>query len=135
MLIKTVESSKIKSQTVPRVFKTAWFAKAARKAKIGDEILCQAIAQIISGQVINLGGGVYKKRLHSNMYRGIILAKTSRYWIFAFLYAKNDRGNINSDELAAFKFLASDYANATDADMKRLLIAKDLLEICHDCQC
>lgn len=49
-----------------RSFKTAWFAKAARKAHITDEELCSAISQIVRGQVDDLGGGVYKKRLGKN---------------------------------------------------------------------
>ncbi len=32
-----------------RVFKTAWFAKAARKAFISDEELCSAIKQVVDG--------------------------------------------------------------------------------------
>jgi len=45
-----------------RAFKTAWFAKAARKALINDEELCAAIAEVNLGQVDDLGGGVFKKR-------------------------------------------------------------------------
>jgi hypothetical protein len=32
------------SEETARAFKTAWFAKAARKALIDDEELCEAIA-------------------------------------------------------------------------------------------
>jgi RelE toxin of RelE / RelB toxin-antitoxin system len=40
-----------------RTFKTAWFAKAARKAHLTDEALCSAIQQVILGQADDLGGG------------------------------------------------------------------------------
>jgi hypothetical protein len=33
-----------------RCFKTAWFAKAAKKAHIKDDELCKAIEQVIKGQ-------------------------------------------------------------------------------------
>jgi hypothetical protein len=46
-----------------RVFKTAWFAKAVRKALISDDELCLAMRQVMLGQADDLGGGVYKKRL------------------------------------------------------------------------
>ncbi len=46
-----------------RAFKTAWFAKAARKALIDDEELCKAIVEVMKGQADDLGGGVFKKRL------------------------------------------------------------------------
>ena len=66
-----------------RVFKTAWFAKAARKAQFGDDELCAAVAQARAGQCDDLGNGVYKKRVSRNLYRSIILAKGGRYWISA----------------------------------------------------
>lgn len=115
-----------------RVFKTAWFAKEARKAKIGDGELCRAINQVMQGQADNLGGGVYKKRLNDNMHRSIILAKAGQQWIYAFLYAKKDRENIAPDELAAFKMLAKDYGEAGEARIATLLTEEELLEICHD---
>jgi hypothetical protein len=49
-----------------RVFKTAWFAKAAQKALIADDELCLAIRQVMLGQADDLGGGVFKKRLDKN---------------------------------------------------------------------
>ena len=63
-----------------RVFKTSWFTKAAKKARIKDSDLSNAINEIMDGQVADLGGGVFKKRLNNNQYRSIILAKSGRYW-------------------------------------------------------
>jgi hypothetical protein len=57
-----------------RVFKTAWFAKAARKAHILDEDLCDAISQVLLGKADDLGGGVFKKR---NEFDGISIAVSS----------------------------------------------------------
>ena len=94
------------------MFKTAWFAKEARKAKITDDGLCRAINQVMQGQADDLGGGVYKKRLNDNMHRSIIVAKAGLHWIYAYLYAKKDRENIAPDELAAFKKLAKNYSSA-----------------------
>jgi hypothetical protein len=76
------------SQASSRFFKTAWFAKAVRKADIGDVELCRAARQAMAGQADDLGGGVFKKRLNDNMYRSILLAKAGRFWIHAFLFAK-----------------------------------------------
>lgn len=52
-----------------RVFKTAWFAKATKKARISDKALSAAIRQVALGQADDLGGGVFKKRLNDNMHR------------------------------------------------------------------
>jgi len=54
----------------------------------------------------DLAGGVFKKRLNKNMHRSIVLAKSGRHWIFAYLFAKKDRANIDDDELADFRKLA-----------------------------
>ena len=118
--------------TPNRSFKTAKFAKDASKAKITDLELCAAIAQILLGQVDDLGSGVFKKRLHSNQHRSIILAKGGTFWIYEYLFAKKDRDNIEHDELAAFRLLAKSYAGLTGHQLGQLLINKDLLEICHD---
>lgn len=45
---------------------------------------------------------------------------------------KKDRENITPDELLAFKRLAKDYGNASEAQIAALLKDEDLLEICHD---
>ena len=74
--------------SIPRVFKTAWFAKAAGKAGIGDGELCKAVRQAMTGQADGLGGGVLKKRLNRNRHRSIIVAKGKRHWIFVYLFAK-----------------------------------------------
>lgn len=114
------------------VFKTAWFAKAARKTHIPDSELCAAIRQVMLGQGDDLGGGVFKKRLSRNLYRSIIVAKGGRYWIYAYLFAKQDRANIQDDELVAFRQLAVLYARKTAADIAREMQLKELVEICHD---
>jgi hypothetical protein len=114
----------------PRVFTSAWFAKAARKAKIADTELCKAIAQAIAGQADDLGGGVFKKRLAGNRYRSIILARGREYWVYAYLFAKQDRANIDQGELKAFRRLAALYGAKTDADIEAELAAGELMEIC-----
>jgi hypothetical protein len=113
-----------------RTFKTAWFAKAARKALIDDEELCDAIAEVRKGQADDLGGGVFKKRLDRNRHRSIIVAKGRRYWVYAYLFAKKDRANIESDELKAFRKLADLYAAKTDVEIGKELETKELVEIC-----
>ena len=113
-----------------RTFKTSWFAKAARKAHIGDDELCAAILQVMQGQADDLGGGVYKKRLRKNQYRSIILAKGGRYWVYSYLFAKQDRANIAEDELAGFRRLVKAYAGLTAHQVNRLIRENDWKEIC-----
>ncbi len=120
------------SPPAAHAFKTASFAKAARKSLITDAELCKAVRQVILGQAENLGGGVFKKRLNDNMHRSIILAKGEHNWIFEYLFAKKDRANIGDDELVEFRKLAKIYSGLTEKQFDQLLKDKDLIEICHD---
>ena len=113
-------------------FKTAWFSKAARKARIGNPALIAAIREVMQGQADDLGGGVFKKRLNKNMHRSIVLAKGGRHWIFAYLFAKKDRANIDDDELADFKKLAQAYGRMMDTELRAALNQGDLLELCDE---
>lgn len=114
-----------------RVFKTAWFAKAASKANLKDDELCEAVRQTMKGQADDLGGGVFKKRLNKNRHRSIVLAKGRVFWVYAYLFAKKDRANIDEAELAAFRDLAGLFARKSEADITKELQAKELVEICH----
>jgi hypothetical protein len=114
-----------------RVFKTAWFSKTAGKARIADIELCSAIRQVMLGQADDLGGGVFKKRLGKNLYRSLILARGRQYWVYAYLFAKQDRANIEQDELVSFRALAGLYAGKTAEDLAREVELKELVEICQ----
>lgn len=115
-----------------RVFKTSWFSKAAKKSHIKDSELCMAIDQVIKGQVVDLGGGVFKKRLNENRHRSIILAKSDDYWVYEYLFAKKDLDNITDQELAKFRMLAGIYAKLSLEQIDKLLQNKSLVEICHE---
>jgi len=112
-----------------RIFKTAWFSKVARKAGIDDAALLDAVRQAIMGQAVDMGGGVFKKRLNQNRHRAIVLAKVGNRWVLEYLFAKQDKANIARDELQAFRKLASLYAGLSDTQVQQLLDNSDWLEI------
>lgn len=113
-----------------RAFKTASFSKKAKKAHISDSELCTAIEQVVQGQAVDLGGGVFKKRLNENMHRSIILAKGGKNWVYEYLFAKKDRENIDDDELEDFKKLAKAYEALTRDQIDQLVKDGHFLEIC-----
>jgi len=127
----TLERVAMQAGKSERIFKTAWFAKAARKAHIPDEELCSAIRQVMLGQADNLGGGVFKKRLHKNQYRSIILTRAGRYWVYEYLFAKQDQANIEDDELADYRKLVKAYAGLTTHQVNQLIRENDWMEICN----
>jgi hypothetical protein len=114
----------------PRAFKSAWFAKAARKVKISDKMLCKVIAQVIAGQADDLGGGVYKKRLSNNQYRSIILARAGNFWIYEFLFSKQNKTNLEDFELKSFRNLAKVYQAMSDEGLALEVGDGSLIEIC-----
>ena len=119
-------------RTQYRVFKSAWFAKAVRKARISDNELCKAIQQVLIGQCDDLGGGVYKKRLSKNEYRSIILSRSGTYWVFEYIFAKNDRANIDNSDLDDFRKLAKAYAALSTSQIEGFVVHGDLVEICNE---
>src|SRR5450631_4474096 len=114
-----------------RVFKTAWFSKAERKAQITDVELCSAIRQVMLGQADDLGGGGYKKRLGKNLYRSILIAKGRQFWVYEYLFAKKNLANITGPQLAGFRMLATVYTTLTKEQIDRLIRENDWFEICH----
>jgi len=114
-----------------RAFKTAWFAKATRKAHIEDVELCSAIQQVMLGQADDLGGGVFKKRLGRNLYRSIIVARGGRFWVYEYLFAKKDRDNIEDDDLAKFRKIAKAYGTLTEQQIDQMKNEGWWMEICN----
>nr|WP_246550648.1 type II toxin-antitoxin system RelE/ParE family toxin [Photorhabdus caribbeanensis] len=73
-----------------KVFKNAWFERFARKQRIPDEVLLDAIERANRGQIdADLGGGVIKQRVarkgqgKSGGFRTVILYQTAEH---AFLF-------------------------------------------------
>jgi len=115
-----------------RALKTKSFARESRKNGISDQELCEALAELSKGQGDNLGGNVWKKRLNKNMHRSIAIESPERFWVLVYLFAKQDRKNIEDDELAGFKKLAKDYLKANDAAINGQIANGDLEEICNE---
>jgi hypothetical protein len=115
-----------------RIFKTRWFGKAARKAHISDVELLKAIKQVADGKADDLGGGVFKKRLNDNRHRSIILTKAGHFWVYEYLFAKQDQANIEDDELLQFRKLAKSYAGLSDEQLQHLVQIGHFMEIGND---
>ncbi|KAF1028595.1 MAG: hypothetical protein GAK37_02161 [Pseudomonas sp.] len=102
------------------------------QGRIGDSELRDAFGEILNGQADNLAGGVWKKRLNENRHRAVVLAKGRHYWVYQFLFAKQDQSNISQKELAAFRALAKAYDGLDDAQIQQLLDIREFVEIHHD---
>ena len=58
-----------------------------------------------------------QKRLADSRYRSILIARGGAFWVYVYLFAKQDRANIDDDELGAFRKLAALYRQKSDADL------------------
>ena len=119
-----------------RIFKNTWFSRFARKEKINDEELREIVKQLESGQAeANLGGGVFKVRLarpgegKSGGYRVIVFFKSEFRTVFAYGFAKSDRGNIDKGELQIFKDRAKDVFSLSDGQIENRIRRGTLVEV------
>ena len=122
-----------------RVFKNSWFQRFARKERIADAALCDAVARAEKGQInADLGGSVLKQRVArpgagwSGGYRVILLFRAGDRALFVYGFAKSDRGNIGDDELAAFRQLAVEVLALSGEQLDALVAAGRFMEVVCD---
>jgi hypothetical protein len=120
----------------PRVFKTRLFQRFARREKISDAVLLDAVARAEKGQLdADLGGGVIKQRIarpgqgKSGGYRTIILFKQGERAVFVYGFAKSERENIDADEEKQFKEAARHVLRLTEKQIAELIKEGDFVEI------
>jgi hypothetical protein len=101
--------------TIPRIFKNGWFERFARKERLADSALIEAILRAERGLVdADLGGGVIKQRVastgqgRSGGYRTLILFRQGDRAIFAFGFAKSRQANISQADLAVLRQAAAE---------------------------
>lgn len=118
------------------MLKTREFARWAIKEGLTDTVLAEASAEVMAGLVdAQLGGEVCKKRValpgrgKRGSVRTLIAYRESQRLVYLFGFAKNERDNINTRELAALKRLAGHLLSLTDAGIRRAIKAGELQEI------
>lgn len=123
-----------------RVFKTKLFGRFAKKERITDPMLCEAVRRVRAGQIdADLGGGVIKQRIarpgggKSGGYRSIILFRQGGHVFFAYGFAKSDQANIDVNELKVFRKLAGEML-AFDNDELTIALRDRVIEevLCDD---
>ncbi|CAM4005683.1 Hypothetical protein HVPorG_04713 (plasmid) [Roseomonas mucosa] len=122
-----------------RIFKNKPFARFARKARLSDAALREAVGRAGRGLIdADLGGGVIKQRIaregagKSGGFRTIILFRVGERSFFVHGFAKNEQDNIRDDELAAFKLLAAQLLAYDDAALATAIGAGVLTEVTED---
>ena len=119
-----------------RIFKNDWFAKFARKNRIDNDVLVDAIVRADLGLVdADLGSGVIKQRIarknsgKSGGFRSVVFFKKGELAIFVFGYAKSNLDNLDDIDLSNFRKSAKLVLEFSDADIKSELKSGRLLEV------
>jgi hypothetical protein len=119
-----------------RVFKTRVFARFARKERLTDECLCEAVERANRGLIdADLGGALIKQRVarpgqgRSGGFRVIIVWRRRDRAVFLHGFAKSERANISARDLADLKDLATMLLGYSDQQIGTASIKGELTEV------
>ena len=123
-----------------RVFKTREFTRFARREKIADAMLCEAVARAERGIVdADLTGGLIKQRVarpgqgRSGGFRTLIVFRAKARSVFVHGFAKSERANIGKKELEFWRTVATAFLAMNDELVAEAIAADELTEvICDD---
>ncbi len=122
-----------------RIFKTRDFQRWLRKTELTDAALRKAVEEMAAGLIdAELGGGVIKKRVglvgrgKRGGARTLVATNKGNRWFFLFGFRKNERDNIDEDELEALKTYADDLLKRTSRQLDDAVANGALLEIPDD---
>lgn len=118
------------------ILATRTFARWMRKNKVSPDDLVIATEDMADGLVdADLGGHIVKKRValqgrgKSSGARTIVATKFGRRWIYLFGFEKNERSNIDSNELKALQELAKSYLELNAAETVAAIDEGKLIEL------
>ena len=119
-----------------RVFKNSRFHKFARKEKISDAMLCEAVERAERGLIdADLGAGLIKQRVarpgagKSGGFRTLVFFRAETRAVFAFGFAKSDMANLDDAEEAYLKKAAKLVLGFADAQMDAEVAAGRMFEV------
>jgi hypothetical protein len=118
------------------IYKNTWFQRFARREKISDKTLLDAIERAEKGIIdADLGGNIIKQRIarqgqgKSGGYRTIIVFKQEDKAFFVYGFSKSERENIDKSEIEAFKQAAKELLALSDKHIQELIGNGGLMEI------
>jgi len=119
-----------------RIFRSKPFKKWAEQEGLTDSDLCKVVAEMHAGLLgSNLGGNLFKKRIaiggrgKSSGLRTMIAYKIDDKAFFLVGFAKNERDNIDKEELVALKLFAKELLKYSDAQIQIAIATKEWYEL------
>lgn len=118
------------------IYKTKVFSRWASSEGLSDNDLVAAVTELCNGQFeANLGGNLYKKRValagrgKSGGARTLIACRVDERAFFLFGFKKNERDNIDQQELKFLKQIAKEQMAASSARIDAAIAAGELIKI------
>ena len=119
-----------------RIFQSKRFRKWAESQNLKDAALRNAVKEILNGLLdADLGGGLIKKRIalegkgKRGGVRAVIAYRRKNRAFFIYGFAKNEKSNIDKDEMDALKELCNFYLCLDDVQIQKALDEKELYEV------
>lgn len=108
-----------------KILITNWFKKWLKKVNIEkDDLISSAnIMNKNNGTAVNLGSGLFKIRVKRKgqgkrgSYRTILIFKKDKLILYVYGFAKNEKDNLEKDELKLFKKLSKDIIRMSDDEL------------------
>jgi hypothetical protein len=118
------------------VFITKQFGRFARRERITDARLCEAVNRAQRGLIdADLGSGVIKQRIaragqgRSGGYRALIAFRSNRRAVFVHGFAKSERDNIGPDELEFWQRVAAAFLRMDRAKLELMIDQLELAQV------
>ena len=112
------------------------FVRLAVREGLTNAHICQAVAEMNRGLIdANLGAGLFKKRVampgqgKRGGWRILLGFQAETKAFFLYLFPKNNRDNIEDDELKALKRLTKYYLAMKPNEIKTALQCGELTEV------
>lgn len=119
-----------------RIFATKWFSRYAKRERINNRDLRDAVERAEAGLIdAELGGGLIKQRIarrgagRSGGYRTLLAFRAGGITIFLFGFAKSDKENLTDDELRTLKEIAGKWLASDDETIEDAVALSKLLEL------
>jgi len=122
-----------------QIFKTKAFSRFAKKEKISDSALLEAVQRAEKGLIdAHLGGHIIKQRVRregqgrSSGYRVLVAVRLKERYVFITGFAKNEKDNLSDAELETAQEIAIGWLNASVNQIEFSVIEGQLQEIKYE---
>lgn len=119
-----------------RIFVVKGFARFQRRERLGNEALCEAVDRAERGLIdADLSAGLIKQRVgrpgqgRRGGFRTLLAYRAGSRVVFLLGFAKNERDNIDADELAVLRARAQAFLELDDAAIKARIADDDMTEV------